>query len=819
MKLYLTILSFIIVHLSNAQLSLSGVVVDSLSKEPLPFVKVLFLNTADGAITDFEGGFTVVTNKKVDSLQFSYVGFKTLTIPIPAENRNNLIIPMVSSTQLGEVEVIAAKKNPAFRILKEINNHRPENDPRELEAYECEVYNKLQFDLNNIGENFEDNKLISKFDFIADYTDTLHGKDYLPVLLSESVSNYYYKNSPQQKKEVITASHVTGIDNLQLGQFTGDMYQNVNIYDTYIGMFGKDFLSPIAPTGRAFYKYYLMGEDTLDGQLCYHLMFRPRREGDGAFIGDMWITDSTYAVKRVIAEIPDNVNINYVSSFKVEQNFDYVDSTVWMVTNEKVFAEFKLFNEMKKQKLIGIYVRKTTSRNKITINQPYDFDFYTSDVELSDSASNRSEDYWKTVRHDSLTNEESGVINMVDSLKQNKTFRFYDNLSYMAYTGFWRAGPIEIGNIFSAYNKNVVEGHRAMLSLRTSNKFSRRHEINLFGLYGFGDQVFKYGGSYRFKLNNAPREMFRIAYKKKIEQLGLSSRLGDIGNSFTTLFSAGPLDKLTMVNQASLSFEKDYRFNMRTFNAIEWKNFTALGEDTDYTRVDEFGDTVKINSVTSFEIRNQIMYTKEEKFISGSFDRFSMGSRYPIISLTHTLGIKDVLGSEYNFNRLDFIIDHRPKIGFWGKLHYNVYAGKIFGTLPYPFLNIHEGNQTYYLQTGTFNLLNYYEFVSDTWVGVNFEHRLQGLILDKVPLIKKLKWRTVYAFKAVVGSFDDKHLSVMNLPSYTNQLSFTKPYMEASVGVENIFKFIRIDAVWRLSYLNASDVRKFGVKFTFTGDF
>jgi len=818
MKYTYFILFLFISQLISAQTKLSGVVVDSLSNEPIPFAKVLFVNTADGAITNFDGKFTIKTSKKVDSIQISFVGFKTLTIPIPKTNQLNLTIKMISSTQLQEVEVIAQKKNPAFRILKEINNHRDQNDPRKLDAFETEVYNKLQFDLNNLGAGFEDSKLIKNFDFIADYTDTLNGKDYLPVLLSESVSNYYFKSSPRQKKEVIIGTHVTGIDNLQLGQFTGDMYQNVNIYDNFIGMFGKDFLSPIAPTGRAFYKYYLMGEDTLDGQICYHLMFRPKRKGDGAFIGDIWITDSTYAVKRVIAEIPNNVNINYVSTFKVEQNFDLIDSTVWMVTNEKVFAEFKLFNEFKKQKMIGVYVRKTTSRKNIIINKPHPYDFYVADVELKDSATNRTEEFWQSARHDSLTHEEAGVISMVDSLKENKTFKFYDQLAYMSYTGFWRAGPLEIGNIFSLYNKNTVEGNRVMFNLRTSNKFSRKHEINAFGIYGFGDQRFKYGASYRWKIKNSPRAMLRFAYRKKIEQLGLSSRLGDIGNSFTTLFSAGPLDKLTMVDKASISFEKDYPFNMRTFSAIEWKNFVPLG-NSDYSKINNLGDTVKISQVTSFEIRNQIMYTKEEKFVSGSFERYSLGSRYPIISLTHTLGIKNVFGSHYNFNRLDFVLDHRPKIGFWGKLRYTIYAGKIFGTLPYPFLNIHEGNQTYYLQTGTFNLLNYYEFVSDTWVGVNFEHRLQGLILDKVPLIRKLKWRTVYNFKAVIGTFNQKHLTEMLLPTYTNQLLFTKPYMEVGVGIENIFKFIRIDAIWRLSYLDTPNAQKFGVKFTFTGDF
>ena len=251
-KFLLVILTSLLSLGAYNQTKVAGTVLDSLTKESLPFVKVIFINTADGAITDFNGKYTCVTSKKVDSIQFSYVGYNTLTIAIPAENRLELTVNLTSSTQLDAVEVVAQKKNPAFRILKEINNHRPQNDPRQLDAYECEVYNKLQFDLNNIGDDFENNKIIKQFDFVADYADTLNGKNYLPVLLSESISNYYFKSSPQQKKETITATRVTGVENLQLGQFTGDMYQNVNIYDTYIGMFGKDFISPIAPTGRGF---------------------------------------------------------------------------------------------------------------------------------------------------------------------------------------------------------------------------------------------------------------------------------------------------------------------------------------------------------------------------------------------------------------------------------------------------------------------------------------------------------------------------------------------------------------------------------------
>ncbi len=818
MKKLLTVFFIQLTFLSFSQIKLSGTVIDSITNEPIAFAKILFIGTTNGGISDYKGDFTVSTNQKVDSVSFSFVGFQTLSIPIPPPEKRNGLKIYLQPVLLDEVVVIAQKKNPAFEVLKEINKHRKQNDPEKLSAYQYEVYNKMQFSLTNLGEHPEDIKMIKNFNFIVDYIDTLNGKDYLPILLTEAVTDYFYKKSPQQKKEIIKATNVTGIENLQIEQFTGDMNQNVNIYDNYISLFNKDFLSPIAPTGRVFYKYYIMGHDTLDGVECIHISFRPRRRGDAVFIGDMWITTNTYAIKQIEAQIPDYVNLNFVSDFTVKQHFKLIDSTVYMVDREEIFAEFKLFNDFKKQNLVGVYVHKNVYRNNFVINQPYDFDFYVEDIVIPDSAKNSDQEFWNTIRHDSLSEQEAGVIEMVDSLKDNKTFKFYENFSYLMYTGFWRAGYVELGNIYSMYNNNTVEGHRAMFNIRTSNKFSTKHELNAFVIYGFGDKRFKYGASYRWRLKRSPRTMLRLSYNKKIQQLGLSSRLGDIGNSFTTLFTIGPLDKLTFVDKASISLEKDYAIDMRTFSAIEWKSFTPLGNSI-YDRVNQLGDTVRVNNVTSFEIRNQIMYTKDEKFINGNFDRLSLGSVYPIISLTHTLGIKGVLGSQYTFNRLDFIIDHRPKIGFWGRLNYTIYGGKIFGTLPYPFLNVHQGNQTLYLQTKAFNLLRYFEFVSDTWVGVTFEHQLQGFVLDKIPLIRRLKWRLVYGGKAVVGSFDPKHLSEMLLPTYTNTLSMTKPYVEVSAGIENIFKFIRIDAIWRLTYLNSPDITKFGVKFTFTGDF
>lgn len=808
--------------LGQGQITVDGWVKDSITTQPIPFAKARFKVGSAIILTDTLGRFRLYSKQPIDTLCVSFIGYQPKEIAYEKGTYKEQTIWLSENVTSLNTIVIEAGENPAFEILRQIKAHKKQNNPEKLEAYACEVYNKMQFDVNNMSDKFEDRAVFKKFDFMMDYMDSTDGEKYLPVLLSESISDYYYKKAPKQKKEVIRATRITGVDNLQLGQFTGDMYQNVNIYNDYVELFNKEFLSPIADEGRLFYKYYLQEEDTLDDGVFYHIQFVPKRKGDALFEGEMWIAMDTYAVKRVHAAIPDNVNLNYVSDFYVEQEYSNIDS-VYMLTGEDMIANFDLFNEAKDSKLMGVTIHKNVNRKKFVLNEPKSFDFYVQDIVILDSADHRNSDYWEAERHSELSEEEAGVIEMVDSLKSNRTYRFYENLTYLSYTGFWRANKIEIGSIYSAYNQNVVEGTRMMLSLRTANKFSKKVEISAFTAYGTLDQEWKYGGSLRWKLQESPREMLRFAYRKRVDQLGLIATVGDVGNSFSTLLSGAPLDKLTMVNQGSVGLEKDWSFDMRTFNTVEWKKYIPLGS-SDYSRIDtESGDTNQIASLTSFQIRNQIMFTKEEKFLKGQFDRISLGSKYPIVSLTHTWGIKDFLLSEYDFHRLDFIWNHRPRLGMLGRINYTIHAGKIFGTVPYPFLQVHQGNETYYLQDNNFNLMNYYEFISDQWVRILFEHHLQGFIMDRIPLIRKLKLRMVYSGKFVIGSYSDKHNKELLLPFYSRDLS-NGPYYELGVGLENIFKFIRVDAIWRMSYRDNLDlygepVSNFGIKFVFTSDF
>ncbi|MFD1553924.1 hypothetical protein DNU06_14035 [Putridiphycobacter roseus] len=816
MKILLTCLIVISTSLSYGQY-LTGIVLDSIWNEPIPFAKLYLEKSETSAIANVNGEFHLKILYGTDVLQVSSIGYEPRKITFSKNETDTILIKLSPNTTLNEVEVIASKTNPAFEILKRIHENAKLNNPDALDAYEYEAYNTIQFNLSNINEKFEDRALIKNFDFIVDYMDTMNGKKTLPFMFTESVSNYYYHKTPALKKEEMIASRVTGFSIISLDKYTGELFQKFNIYDNFIDIFNMDFMSPIALGSRGFYDYTLMGRDTVNGEPCFYMKFNQKRKGDATFNGEFWVSDASYAIVKVSATLPDAININYVSFLKITQHYTEVEKQAWFVENEDLEIHFKVLNDVKKAYLMDLKVYKNTSRKNIKVNPVRPLSFYVADVVLNDSSKFYSNEQWAAIRHQPLDTVEEGIIEMVDSLEQNPTFKLYKKISYLGYTGFWQMGPIELGSIYSLYQNNTVEGNRIFLSARTSNKFSRNHEISAYGIYGDLDKQFKYGGSYRWKFKHPNREILRFAYKKKIEQLSLSPTLGDIGNAFSTLLSVGDIDKLTMVDQFSVGFDKDYAFDMRTFSAVQWKKFTAL-QASDYQRVSGL-DTLRINTITSFEIRNQIMYTKDEKFISGSFDRISLGSKYPIISLTHTLGIKSILGSQYNFNRLDFIVDHRPKLGVFGRLGYTLYAGKIFGTLPYPFLNVHEGNQSFYLQQSSMNLLRYYEFISDTWIGLNVEHRLQGFIMDRIPLVRKAKLRLVYGGKMVIGTLSNKHESEMLFPSFSNTLSFSKPYAEVSVGVENVLKFIRIDAIWRLTYLNHQDITKFGVKFVFTGDF
>ena len=817
MNFKLLFLLFLLPLFSNGQTTkVEGTVTDAITGEVMPFVTVRFQNAKVGTITDTLGKYSIESYYATDSLIFSFSGYLKVVefVELDKEQVIDVMLPILTANYQ-EVVVKAPDEFPSTILHKKVIANKPINNKEKLESYEYEVYNKIQLDINNINDKFEDRGIVKRLDLITNYLDSADdGTNFLPVILSESVSDYYFKKNPKKKREIVKASRITGIDNLELNQFMGDMYLDINIYDNSIDMFNKSFISPVATYARNFYRFYLEDSMFIDNYWCYKLTFKPKRTGDMTFEGEMWIHDTTYAVKSFKANISPWTNINYVQDLYIHHEFDQVAPEVWMLTSEKMFADIKL---TRKTGLMGLYGRRHSTRQNYVINKEKEPDFYNSNftVEILDSANLRSDEYWAKVRHEPLAPKEMGINNMVDSLNNLKFFKALKNLVYFVSTGYYPLNKVELGDAFSLFSFNPVEKFRLGLALRTSNNFSRRLELGGRIAYGFRDEKFKYGASIRFNITPKKRGMLSAYYNYDIEQIGTSSTAASVGSTFGTLFRTGPMDKLTFVEKVGINLEKDIRKDVILFGGFEWKEYTALGV-ANYIRPNfttGINDTISRIQTTEFTLRYR--WAKNEEFISGAFDRKSVRSKFPIISVQGIFGVKGLFGADYNYQKFDLFIEHIAKLGVMGRLKYQLNVGYIHGRAAYPFLKVHEGNQSYWLATNAFNKMNFFEFVSDRYVSVLLEHHFDGVIFDRIPLVKKAKFRLVATGRGLFGAIGDRHSTEMILPSFTKSFGKT-PYVEVGLGIENILKVIRVDVFWRLTHLDPgieiTDIKAFGVR-------
>jgi hypothetical protein len=779
-----------------------GIVKDKTTGEGLPFVKIHFFDSKISTLSDSIGNYVLESYYATDSIRFVYDGYEGRTFKITKDVSQEI------NCQLGEREIIAGEVTirppdelPSTKLHKRLVANKDANNREKLLSYNYEVYNKIQLDLNNIGDKFKSKGLVQKMDLVLNYLDsTESGDTYLPVILSESISDYYYQKNPKKKKEIVNATHITGISNLKLDQFVGDMYLDVNVYDNYINIFSKSFVSPAANFARSFYKFYLEDSTFIGDKWCYKLRFKPKRTGDLTFEGEMWINDTTYAIKKIIGRISQDANINYIQDLYFEHDFNEISPEVWMLTNEKMIASVNITENSKTN---GLFARKNSSRMKFKINNELPKEFYKGDntVEISDSAKIRDKEYWVTHRHTPLSVQEKNIDIMVDSLNEVPVFKALKRLTYSLTTGYYLLNKIEIGSLPNLFSVNPVEKYRFSVSLRTSNNFSKRLEIGGRLAYGSGDEKIKYGVNIRYNITPKKRGMLTTYYNYDIQQIGQSPNASTVGSTFGTLFRTGPLDKLTFVQKVGINLEKDIKKDLILYGGFEWKEYTPLGKAIYIHLNDKLNNTDTINLITTSEFIARVRWTKDEEFIAGSFDRVTVTSKFPIFSLQGIFGVKGLFGGLYNYQKIEFQMDHTRQIGVLGRIKYGINVGQVFGSAAYPFLKVHEGNQSYYLSSTAFNKLNFFEFISDRYVGGYVEQHFGGLFFNRMPYVKKLKLRLVASSRATYGSISDRNIREMVIPTFTKK--FDKlPYAEATVGIENILKVLRVDLVWRLTYID-----------------
>ncbi len=796
--------------------TISGKVFDSESKEPLPFVPVLIKGTTVGATTDFDGNFAITTTAQGDSLVASYVSYKKLARAIKRGENQTVNMPLVlEGVNLLEV-VVKAGENPAHRIIRNVIAHKPINNKRKLEAYQYESYNKVEFDLNRIPKEMRERKIFKPIQFVFDNVDSLNSgeKPSLPIFITESLSDLYYRSNPNLKKEVIKASKVTGIENTSITSVMGDMYQNINIYDNNILVFGKDFPSPISDNGFFYYKYYLEPDSGfIDNTWCYHIRFKSKRPQELCFTGNMWISDSTWAIKRLEMSIPKDANINFINAANIIQEFSKIDNdSTWMLTKDRLIIDFAMNKNQ-----VGVYGRKTTSYKEFVVNQPKEVKFYEfgDKIVVEDSALTKTDDFWDKARHDSLSVREKKIYHMIDTIKTLPVYRTWVDIFTIFVSGYKVVNNFEIGPYFNLVSYNRIEGTRVRFGGRTSSKFSRWYELQGYVAYGFKDEKFKYSLGFKSFISKKPhRQLVGMTYKSDYEILGQSQNGFSQDNLFASLFRTSPLTNLTRVDQTYGWYEREWVEGVTSKLTLIGRTITPLLINS-YTYYKKDGSIAQKENIKSTEARLTLRFAYKEKFISGDFTRISLGTKWPVLQLTYIKSLQNAFRGEYDYQKVVFNLSDRVRlISLLGYTDYTAEVGKIFGAVPYPLMELHGGNETYVYDYMSFNMMKYYEFASDQYATVGLFHHFEGLLFNKIPLIKKLKWREVVTCKALWGSVNDKNRKTLIFPTTLNALG-NEPYVEVSAGIENIFKVFRVDALWRSTYLRPKAIDNFGVKFGF----
>lgn len=827
------LLLFLLPFFSLAQTLVKGKVTDANSGDPLPFVNITFKGNTSGTTTDFDGNYSIKLAVPGDTIIASYIGYKTRKKKLEKTASQTINFQLEDEVTYLQEIVFDAGENPAFAILRNVVRNKEKNDKRKLTAYEYDTYTKIEIDVDNMTDKFRKRKVVKKITQVLDSVDRIAGEDgkpILPLFISESVSKYHFRDNPQLKYENILKSKINGVgiqDGTLVTQFVGTSFQEYNFYQNWLNIVNKDFVSPIADGWRIYYTYDLTDSLYIGNDFCYRLDFFPKSPQDLAFTGTIWVTKEHWALKQIDATIGKQANLNFIEKIKIQQELEPTVEGAWLPVKNRVLIDIGELTNFSAGMLAKFY----TSNKNFVVNRPYAPSFYEHQVVMAEDARQyEQEEYWDTLRHEPLSETEKSVYRMIDTLQNIPVVKTYTDIIKIAVNGYYHAGKVYLGPYISLFAFNNIEGFRIQGGFKTSIEFSKKWVLGGSTGYGFGDKKVKYAA---FVQNIFSRDKWTTA------SLRVRSDLGRVGIDDESLSD----NYIFLAAQRFGVFRRGYYFDEQRFNFQReiFKGFTQrlAFRHTTFKPVFNFGyyqpsgdGSSPVQSAYGYsELIIESRWARDEMFIINDNDRISLGtSKWPTITARYTRGFKGVLGSDFEYDKLHLTISKRIRFGPLGTGYMNIAGEYVFSPLPYTLLSLHLGNQSPIYTQLTYNLMDYGEFISDRYASLQYQHHFEGFLLNRIPLIRRLKWRLVGTSNVVFGGMSQQNRSLIAPVNAAGEptlpvgfLSYGRPYIEMGYGIENIFKFFRIDFIHRLSYLekeaNKPSPRKFGVLFSFQFSF
>ena len=833
---------------------LTGIVTDAATGDTIYYPSVSYRGQHIAVSGTAKGEYTIVRKEGL-VLTFSAVGYAPVQVVVKASTPRTLNIKLKSDTrQLAEVVVrqkrgkYSRKDNPAVELMRRVIAAKKRTQLENHDFFQYTKYQKITLALNDITPTQIDSGFIGKRRWMLDQVEhcPYNNKLILPVSVDETVTQHLYRKQPKTERDIIKGQSSTGINQLiQTGDIMDimlkDVFTDVNIYDNDVRLLRHHFTSPIGNSAISFYRYYIEDTVYVGKHLCYHLQFTPNNGQDIGFRGELYVVaDSTLHVKRCNLTLPIQSGVNFVQHLQVRQEFTQLENGEWALSEDDMIAEIEVNDLLQK----AIVIRTTRLNNYAFDELPAKL-FKGSGRERREAdAMMRDEAFWKKYRAVELSKSESSMDEFVHRVEQMKGFKYIIFGLKALIENFVETGgknhpsKVDIGPVNTMFTRNFIDGFRTRISAQTTANLSPHWFLAGYVARGWGSKKNYYSGEITYSFNRKeylPREFPKrtVSFKSTYDIMSPSDKFlrTDKDNVFTA-FKWAKVDAMMFYNRQQLTLEREEEWGLKTTLSLRTEENEAAGS-LFFEKLSSFfppiiypetdvSSLLHNGKIRTTELRFELEIAPGRTFINTKQRRIAINLEAPVITLSHAVGLNGVLGGQYRYNFSEVGLLKRFWLRSWGKFDVQLRAGAQWDKVPFPLLIMPAANLSYVVQRGAFNLINNMEFLNDRYASVDLAWDMNGKIFNRIPLLKKLKWREYIGFKGLWGSLTDKNnpflfqnmgdATLMYFPEGSHVMNPKRPYMELIVGVHNIFKLFHVQYVRRLNYNELPTAHKQGVR-------
>lgn len=834
---------FILLFLTLAQVmsaqTIKGVVVDEETGDTIPKTGVQYKNSNISTACDKNGFFTI-ERRNDEYLTFSAVGYKTLSILIGPNTPSEMRITLKSETKrLNEVTIKAKrgkysrKNNPAVELMKRVIAAKKRTDLSNHDYYQFNKYQKLTFAINDISPAQLENEKTQKKQWLINQIEVCqyNNKLILPLSVDETVTQNLFRKDPKNEKTIVLGQNTTGVNDLiQTGDVLNtvikDVFTDVDIYDDQIRLLQYPFTSPIGKDAIDFYRFYIVDTLYVDNDECYHLQFVPNNQQDFGFRGELWVlTDTTLHVKKCKLTLPKKTDVNFTDNLSILQEYTKLPNGEWALTTDDMIVEMSVVKFMTK-----FIVIRTTRMSNYAFNKIPDREFKgKAKIKYDPNSKMRDDDFWATNRMVHLTNGESSMSSFITGLSNTKGFKYILFGLKALIENFVETGKksyVDIGPINTMISTNFIDGLRTRLSAQTTANLSPHFFLSGYYARGWKSHKDYYKGQLTYSFNKKeymPWEFPKrtITFTSTYDVCSPSDKFmpTDKDNVFTA-FKWTEVDKMMFYNRQELAFEYEQYWGLKTTVKLKTEENEACGS-LYFKPLATYGGA-SVNRIRTTEASFQLRYSLGETYVNTKQRRLRVNFDPPVFTISHTVGVKGVLGGDYDYNLTEASIYKRFWLNSWGKLDVSVKGGVQWNKVPFPLLIMPAANLSYIVEDETFNLINNMEFLNDRYASLDVSWDLNGKLFNRIPLIKKLKWREWLGIRCLWGTLTDKNNPtlernagdpvLMQFPEGSYIMDPKRPYIELVAGIHNIFKLLHVEYIHRLNYNNLPTATKNGVR-------